>query len=83
MVLTMEEKLIDWVNNNICFIDDENYWSCIADIAFSGMGFGDRFTEKVEQELKMYLEAQNDHLLSNETINFVKNVAYKVFLQYQ
>ena len=75
-------ELKNWVNDNVCFIDDDKYWEALECIISPGSMWGKNYTPKVREEIEMYLETKNDHVLSNKAIDFIKNDAYRTFLQF-
>ena len=76
-------RLQEWVNDNICFIEEENYWAAIGCIAGSSMGYGRKCNKKMLEELRNYYKSKNDFVLSDETINFIKEEAANVFFQFK
>ena len=75
-------NLKEWVNNNVCFIDDDKYWAALGAIISPYSMWGRRYTKQVQEEIEMYIESQNDHVLSNEAIEFIKKDAYRTFRQF-
>ena len=75
-------NLKEWVNHNVCFIDDNKYWNALKAIISPYSMWGKQYTPKVQEEIEMYIESKNDHVLSEETIDFIKNVAYRTFRQF-
>lgn len=75
-------QLKEWVNRNVCFIDDNKYWLALKCIISPFSMWGENYNFKVKKEIQMYIETQNDYVLSNETIDFIKNDAYRTFRQF-
>lgn len=75
-------NLKEWVNRNVCFIDDNKYWTALECIVSPYSMWGKNYTQKVQEEIEMYIESKNDHVLSNEAIDFIKNDAYRTFRQF-
>ena len=75
-------NLKEWVNHNVCFIDDDKYWVALEAIISPYSMWGKNYNMNIQKEIEMYIESKNDHVLSNETIEFIKNDAYRTFLQF-
>jgi hypothetical protein len=75
-------NLKEWVNHNVCFMDDNKYWAALKSIISPYSMWGKNYTQKIQEEIEMYIDSKNDHVLSNEAIDFIKNDAYITFKQF-
>ena len=75
-------NLKEWVNHNVCFIDDDKYWAALKNIISPYSMWGKNYNMNIQREIQMYIESQNDHVLSNEAIDFIKNEAYRTFYEF-